>query len=368
MILTNLSRYMNHVFGGEKKSIYDCIDSTFVSSVGKYVDRFEEMIRNYTKARYAIATVNGTNALAMALELAGVEMNEEVITQPLTFVATANAISYKKAIPIFIDVDKNTLSLSPEALQEFLSLNCRIVNGLCFNQQTNRIIRACVPMHTFGFPGRIDEVIEICNRYNIDVVEDSAESLGSLYKGQHTGTFGKLGIYSFNGNKTITCGGGGVIVTNNEKLAKLGKHLTTTAKVPHKWEYSHDHIAYNYRMPNLNAALACAQLEQLDDFIASKRKLALRYQEFFKNDHINFFSEPKGSKSNYWLNTILVSDKPERDSFLEQTNSAGIMTRPAWQLLNTLPMFRDSPYGDLSNSISLANQIVNIPSSINIHI
>jgi perosamine synthetase len=290
--------------GNEKKYLNECIDSTFVSSVGKFVDLFEKKISEYTGAKYAVATVNGTAALHIALLIAGVKPGDEVITQPLTFVATSNAISYCNAKPIFIDVDRDTMGLSPEKLEYFLENHAKWDSSTSqlLNTSTSRPIKACVPMHTFGHPCRIHEIKEICKKFNITLIEDAAESIGSLYspceiyrenendfnkttisrgKGQHTGTFGKLGIYSFNGNKIITCGGGGIIVTNDEDLAKEAKHITTTAKLPHKWEYSHDIIGYNYRMPNLNAALACAQLEQLPGFIENKRKLADKYKDFF---------------------------------------------------------------------------------------
>ncbi len=351
--------------GNEKKYLNDCIDSTFVSSVGKYVDLFEKNIAEYTKAKYAVAAVNGTAALHIALLLAGVETDDEVITQPLTFVATTNAISYTGAKPVFIDVEKSTLGMSPVALEEWLKQNTIIKEGKTINKKTSRRIAAIVPMHTFGHPCRIDEIVEIADKYGIPVVEDAAESLGSRYKGKHTGTFGKLGILSFNGNKIITTGGGGMIVTDDEKLAKLAKHITTTAKKPHPYEYYHDMTGYNYRLTNLAAALGVAQMEQLDNFLESKRKLAEEYKSFFSNfDDVEFFTEPENSISNYWLNVLIFKDKKARDEFLEYSNANTIMTRPAWVLMNKLPMYKDCETGSLGNAEWLADRIVNIPSSV----
>jgi perosamine synthetase len=351
-------------FGNEKKYLNECIDSTFVSSVGKFVDEFEEKIANYTGAKYAIATSNGTSALHISLLLVDVDKNSEVITQPLTFVATCNAISYCGAKPIFVDVDKDTMGLSPSALKYFLENHTRVKKQQCINNKTGKVIKACVPMHTFGHPCRIDEIKDICDHYHINVIEDAAESLGSLYKGKHTGTFGKAGVMSFNGNKIITAGGGGCIITDDEDLAKKAKHLTTTAKVPHKWDFNHDMVGYNYRMPNLNAALLVAQLENLDNFISSKRKLADVYEAFFNSTNYIFVKEPMGSKSNYWLNSILLKNKQQRDEFLDETNSSSIMTRPIWTLMNKLSMFKNAQRGDLTNAEWLEQRVVNIPSSV----
>ena len=351
--------------GNEKKYLNECIDSTFVSSVGKFVDQFEVEFAKKVGSKYAIATVNGTAALHVSLILAGVEKENEVITQPLTFIATCNAISYMGAKPVFVDVDLDTMGLSPSSLLGFLEENCEVVNKQCLNKTTNKIIKACVPMHTFGHPCRIDEIKTICDTWHITLVEDAAESLGSYYKDKHTGTFGKLGAFSFNGNKIITSGGGGVIVTDDEALAKKAKHLTTTAKIPHPYEYRHDMIGYNYRMPNLNAALLVAQMEQLDTFIKSKRDLASKYEEFFKNnENINFIKEPKDSKSNYWLQAIILKDVAKRDEFLDYTNKNGIMTRPIWKLMNELEMFKDAQSTDLTNSKYLEERVVNISSSV----
>ena len=349
--------------GNEKKYVVDAIDSTFVSSVGAYVNRFEEMMVDITGAKYAVATVNGTSALHMALILADVQPQDEVLSQALTFIATANAISYIGAKIVFVDVDKDTLGMSPKALQDFFEANAvKKSDGFTYNKTTGRKISACVPMHTFGLPCRIDEIAAICDEWNICVIEDSAESLGSYYQNKHTGVFGKTGVFSFNGNKTVTCGGGGAIVTNDEVVAKQAKHLTTQAKVPHKWAFLHDEIGYNYRMPNLNAALACAQLEQLNLFIENKRNLAQKYSLLFNNLDVVFVSELEDAKANYWLNTVILKNVEERNAFLEFTNNNGVMTRPVWELMSRLPMFKDCQKDSLTNSIWLADRLVNIPS------
>ena len=351
--------------GNEKKYLNDCIDSTFVSSVGKYVDMFEEQFAKKVGSRYAIATVNGTSALHISLLLADVTKNDEVITQPLTFIATCNAISYIGAKPLFVDVDLDTMGLSPDSLEKFLNENCELKDGYCINKTTNNIIKACVPMHTFGHPCKIDAIKSICDKWNISLVEDAAESLGSYHKKQHTGTFGKVGAFSFNGNKIITSGGGGVIVTDDETLAKKAKHLTTTAKTPHPFEYVHDEIGYNYRMPNLNAALLVAQLEQLDTFCESKRELAEKYATFFSTQNeIQFVKEPKNSKSNYWLQAIIMNNSEQRDQFLEYTNKNGVMTRPIWRLMNELEMFKNAQCSSLVNAKYLEQRVVNISSSV----
>lgn len=353
--------------GNEKKYLSDCIDSTFVSSVGKYVDTFEEEFAKKIGSKYAIATVNGTAALHISLILSDVKKDDEVITQALTFIATCNAISYIGAKPVFVDVDVDTMGLSPKSLENFLETNCEIKNNQCINKTTKKTIKACVPMHTFGHACRITEIKDICDKWNISLVEDAAESLGSYYNEKHTGTFGKIAAFSFNGNKIITSGGGGVIVTDDETLAKRAKHLTTTAKVPHPFEYVHDEIGYNYRMPNLNTALLVAQLEQLDKFVENKKELALKYDEFFKDiDGIDFIKQPKNSSSNYWLQSIKLKDKKQRDEFLEFTNKNGVMTRPIWKLMNELNMFKDCQSTDLTNSEYLEQRVVNIPSSVRI--
>ena len=350
--------------GNEKKYLNECIDSTFVSSVGKFVDELEEKIAKYTGLKYAVATSNGTSALHISLILGGVEQEDEVITQSLNFVASCNAISYCNAKPIFVDVDKDTMGLSPSALKSFLENNTTIKNKQCINNKTNKVIKVCVVMHSYGHPCRIDKIKKICDEYHIFLIEDAAESLGSTYKDKHTGTFGQLGTLSFNGNKIITAGGGGCIVTNNKVLAKRAKHLTTTAKVPHKWYFNHDMVGYNYRMPNINAALLIAQLEKLNDFIVNKRNLANKYEAYFKSTDYNFFKEPKDSKSNYWLNSIILDEKLQRDQFLKETNDSGVMTRPIWNLMNKLPMFKDAQCDNLKNSEWLSERVVNIPSSV----
>jgi len=351
--------------GNEKKYLNECIDSTFVSSVGAFVDKFERDFASYVGAKYAVATVNGTSALHAALMVADVKEGDEVLTQALTFIATANAISYCGAKPVFIDVDIKTLGMSVTSLETFLETNCTLQDNTCINTTTNRIIKACVPMHTFGHPCEIDAIAKICNKWHITLIEDAAESLGSFYKQKHTGTFGKMGCFSFNGNKIITSGGGGVVVTDDETLAKRLKHLTTTAKVPHKWEYAHDMIGYNYRLPNLNAALLVAQLEELEDFLASKRVLAQKYAHFFESfTDIEFIKEPDSAESNYWLNAIICKDKKVRDELLEFTNANGVMTRPIWKLMSELEMFQNCQHDGLENSKYLSDRVINIPSSV----
>jgi len=351
--------------GNEKKYVNECIDSTFVSSVGSFVTQFEKDIEKYTGAKKAVVCVNGTNALHLALLLVGVETQHEVLTQALTFIATCNAISYVGATPIFIDVDNDTLGMSPTALKNWLNKNADLKNGNCINKTTGKIIKACVPMHTFGHPVKIDEIAEICKTFNIEMVEDAAESLGSYYKNQHTGTFGKIGTLSFNGNKTITTGGGGMLLFQDEELGNYAKHLTTQAKLPHRWEFAHDHIGYNYRMPNINAAMGCAQMENIDTIIKNKRETAEKYKTFFSTiSGVKFFTEPTNCKSNYWLNAILFNDKKEQQDFLEFSNNHGVMTRPAWTLMHKLAMFNHCQHDGLTNSIAIEEQLVNIPSSV----
>ena len=353
--------------GNEKKYLEECIDTTFVSSVGKFVDRFEDDIARYTGCRRAVVCVSGTNALHMSLMLAGVERDDEVLTQALTFIATCNALSYIGAHPVFIDVDMDTMGLSPTALRDWLTVNATIKDGECRNKRTGRRIKACVPMHTFGHPVHLDKLVEVCKEYYLEIVEDAAESIGSLYKGRHTGTFGKVGALSFNGNKTITTGGGGMMLFDDEELGALAKHLTTQAKVPHRWEFRHDHIGYNYRMPNINAALGCAQLEHIEEYVSSKRETAHAYEEFFKTvDGIEFFVEPEGCRSNYWLNVVILKDKEAQQNFLQYTNDNGVMTRPIWELMNRLPMFEHCENDGLKNTIWFADRVVNIPSSVRI--
>lgn len=351
--------------GNEKKYLAECIDTTFVSSVGEFVNRFEDEIAKYTGAARAVVCVSGTNALHMSMMLVGVERDDEVLTQALTFIATCNAISYIGAHPVFIDVDKDTLGLSPKAMKVWLEGNAEVRDNACYNKTTGRRIKACVPMHTFGHPCRIDEIAEICAEWNIELVEDAAESIGSFYREKHTGTFGKVGAISFNGNKTITTGGGGMMLFQDKALGDYAKHITTQAKVPHRWEFVHDHIGYNYRMPNINAALGCAQLEHLEEFVADKRATAAMYAKFFKQyPEVTFFTEPENCRSNYWLNVVILKDKAAQHEFLEYTNDNGIQTRPVWELMNRLVMFKECQTDGLINTQWLAERIVNIPSGV----
>jgi len=350
-------------FGNEKRYLSECIDSTFVSSVGKFVDQFESMICEFTGAQYAVATVNGTAALHIALKLVGVDSGDEVITQPLSFIATCNAISYCNARPVFVDVDLDSMGMSPESLRTFLNLNTRHESGVCINTITGKKIAAVVPMHTFGLPCRVEEIEQICQEFSIPLVEDAAESLGSYFNGRHTGTFGKVGTLSFNGNKTITTGGGGMIITNDPDLAKRAKHVTTTAKIAHPYEFIHDEVAYNYRLPNINAALGCAQMELLSYQLKSKREIASEYEKFFSGTNIKFVKEIDRGHSNYWLNAIILEDRTHRDLLLENLNDAGVMSRPIWCLMNKLEMFSDCQAVNLLNSMWLEDRVINIPSS-----
>jgi len=353
------------VFGGtEREDLVACIDSNFVSSVGAQVIEMEQRVAEFAGARFGVAVVNGTNALQVALRLVGVERDCEVITQALTFVATCNSIAYLGARPVFIDVDRSTVGLSPDALLRFLEAHGERRDDACYNRSTGRRIAACQPMHTFGHPARIDEIAEICADWGIALVEDAAESLGSYYKGKHTGSFGQVGVFSFNGNKIITTGGGGMIVTDDDELATQAKHLTTTAKVDHPYEYVHDQLGYNFRMPNLNATLGCAQMEQLPDFLAVKRGIAERYAEFCQEHDLEFVHEPEYARSNYWLNAIILKDRAERDHFLKATNDQGIMTRPIWRMMNELPMYADCQHDGLEVSKWLEERVVNLPSSV----
>ena len=370
VIKNNKAQLHEPVFeGNEWNYVRECIDSTFVSSVGKFVDRFEFDLAEYTGAKYAVAVMNGTSALEIALKLAGVFPNDEVLIPSLTFVATANAVSYCSAIPHFIDSEERTLGIDIYKLSEYLDTNVKIVNRISINKNSGRPIRAIVPMHTFGHPCNLDELVNLANKYNIAIVEDASEALGSYYKGKHVGTFGLFGTLSFNGNKTITTGGGGAILTNNEELAKKAKHLTTTAKVKHSWEFIHDQVGYNYRMPNINAALGCAQLENITNTLKRKRQLFNKYEKAFHNiTGANLVKEPNESKSNYWLQTILLdnSHKNFRDDILKATNKKGIMTRPAWTLMHLLDPYKHFPKMNLSQSINLSKRLINIPSSSNL--
>lgn len=353
------------VFNGrERELLLDTIDSTFVSSVGKYVDRFEADIATLTSSPSAVAVMNGTAGLHVALELVGVAPGDLVVTQSLTFVATCNAISYCNAEPLFIDVDRKTLGLSPTALEAWLSEHAFIDDdGDCRTRVGHRRVKACLPMHTFGHPVDIDALIAVCKLWRLILVEDAAESLGSYYKGRHVGTFGKIGVLSFNGNKIITTGGGGMLLTD-EGTGTRAKHLTTTAKLPHAYEFVHDAVGYNYRLPNLNAALGCAQLEQLPSFLASKRALAGRYSDFFKGSDLRFIVEPDDCCSNYWLNGVICQDRAQRDALLKSTNGAGVTTRPIWRLMTRLPIFAAALRGTLENAEWLEERVVNLPSSV----
>lgn len=352
-----------HFGGKEKEYVLDTIESTFVSSVGAYVNRFEDMMKEITGAKYAIATVNGTTALHLSLIMAGVQRDEIVITQALTFVATANAISHLGAVPVFVDVDLDTMGLSPDALERYFKEETFQKDGQVYSKKSQQRIAAIMPMHSFGHPVQIEKIVEIANQYQIPVVEDAAESLGSYVGNRHTGTMGLVSAFSFNGNKTVTCGGGGALITNDDAIGKRAKHVSTTAKVPHPYEFFHDEIGFNYRMPNLNAALACAQLEQLTEILRGKRVLAKSYIEFFKDSNIIFKQEPTGTTSNYWLNAIQLEDLDARNAFLKTTNESGVMSRPIWTLMSKLPMFKDCERDDLKNSIWLEERIVNLPSS-----
>ena len=350
--------------GNERKYLVECIDSNFVSSVGEKVVEFEEKVAKFTGSNYAIATSNGTAALHVAIQLLGVKPGDEVISQALTFVATCNAISYTGAKPIFVDVDKDTMGLSPTALKKFLEKNAEKKPDGTYNKYSGNKISACVPMHTFGFPCRIKEIAIICHDWNIALIEDTAESLGSFVDGHHTGTFSSMATFSFNGNKIITTGGGGMIVTNNSNLASKAKHITTTSKVPHPYEFVHDEIGYNYRMPNLNAALGCAQMESLEKFLDVKAALAEQWQSFFDLHGVNFVQAIEGCKANHWLNAIILESRKDRDDFLNFTNEKNVMTRPIWNLMSNLDMYKNCQTDDLKNSLWLEDRVVNIPSSV----
>ncbi len=350
--------------GNEIMYLNECINSTFVSSVGKYVDEFEKSFANFVGSKYAVAVVNGTSALHVALKLMGVDHNSDVITQPLSFVATCNAISYCGAHPIFIDVDISTLGMCSESLNNYLKKCTYFRNGILYSKYSRRKISAVLPMHTFGYPCEIDKIYDICKEYNLPLIEDSAESVGSFFKGSHTGTFGDIGVFSFNGNKIITTGGGGMIVTNNSEIARKAKHISTTSKVKHPFKFIHDEIGFNYRLPNINAAIGCAQMENLTEILIKKEELFNKYSQFFSQTEYNYFISSSDCQPNYWLNTILVDNKTKRDRFLIKTNESGIMTRPAWTLLNNLDIYKNSETFKLSNSEWLENRLINIPSSI----
>ncbi|HFQ4858353.1 TPA: LegC family aminotransferase [Vibrio vulnificus] len=349
--------------GNEKAYVMETIDSTFVSSVGKFVDEFERKMEAFTGTPKAVATVNGTAALHAALYMAGVERGDLVITQALTFVATCNALYHMGAEPIFVDVSPVSLGLCPKAMSAFLEDNAQVTEAGCIHKQTGRRIKAVVPMHTFGHPVELDELVAVCLKWNISLVEDAAESLGSFYKGKHTGTIGDFGAVSFNGNKIITTGGGGMVLCGSEEAGRRTKHVTTTAKVPHPYEFFHDEPGFNYRMPNLNAALGCAQMEVLEHYLAQKRQMAHQYQAFFASSDVTFVVEPEYAQSNYWLNAIICADAQQRNELLEQTNAAGVMTRPIWQLMHRLPMFEQALRGDLTHSEFIEAHLINLPST-----
>ncbi|MDC0410294.1 LegC family aminotransferase [Gammaproteobacteria bacterium] len=349
--------------GNEKKYVGETIDSTFVSSVGTFVDSFERKIEAYTGAPKAVATVNGTAALHTALYMAGVRAGDLVITQALTFVATCNALYHMGAQPIFVDVSITSMGLCPRALEVYLEENAQVTELGCVHKKTRQRIKAVLPMHTFGHPVELDELVSICQSWDILLIEDAAESLGSFYKGKHTGTFGEYGAVSFNGNKIITTGGGGMVLCSSSVSGLNTKHVTTTAKAPHSFEFFHDEPGFNYRMPNINAALGCAQMEELDTFVIKKRELATRYESFFSGSDLKLFTEPAYAQSNYWLNAVICADVAQRDELLQQTNTKGIMTRPIWKLMNRLPMFEKCLRGDLTQSVFLEARLVNLPST-----
>ena len=352
--------------GNEKKYLAECVESTFVSYVGKFVTQFEESVQQFTGSKYAVATVNGTSALHIALSLAGVKKGDEVLAPALTFVGSINPISYLGAEPFFVDCEKETLGMCPVKLEEFLEKETTFGDGVRINKKSGKRISACIVVHVFGHPAKVDKIKGVCDRYNIELVEDAAESLGGWYKSKHTGTFAKIGILSFNGNKIVTTGGGGMIITDDEDMAKLARHVTTTAKLPHKWEFIHDCVGYNYRMPNINAAIGVAQMECLDRFLQNKRELTNIYRNFFIKMDVPFFVEKENCRSNYWLNMLFLRDRQERDLFLDFTNSNGVMTRPSWRLMNKLPMFNDCGSTNLDNAEWVEERAVNIPSSVRI--
>lgn len=356
--------HIPHFSGNEKKYVIECIDSTYVSSIGQFVNDFEKSIADLTGAKRCIVCVNGTNAIHLALVACGVEQEDEVLTQPLTFIATVNAISYTLATPVFIDVDKDTMGLSPVSLGKFLRENTVIKGNECYNKITGKRIKACLPMHTFGHAARIDEIKTICEEYHIVLIEDAAEAIGSSYKNKHLGTYGLMGTFSFNGNKTITTGGGGAIITDDEELADKLKHLSTQAKIPHKWRYEHDQIGYNYRMPNINAAIGLAQIENIEYILKQKRKLAQSYKDFFTSIDVKVFEERSNENCNYWLNAVILNSKEQQQTFLTQLNEAGVMCRPIWELMTEMVMFKDCQKTNLDNAQWLSQRVVNIPSSV----
>jgi len=360
----NILLHCPEFFGNEKKYLAECIDTKYVSYMGRFVEEIENVIKEITDTKYAVALVNGTSALYMILLVMGVKRGDEVITQSLSFVATSAAIVHVQGVPVFVDVAQDTLGMSPESLRDFLGEYAKIIDGECFNIKTGRRIKAVVPMHTFGHPVKIDEIQRICDEYSLSLIEDSAQSLGSFYKKKHTGAFGRAGIFSFNGNKLITTGGGGMIITNDKEIADKVHHISTTAKQPHRWDFYHNEIGYNLRMPSLNAAIGLAQLEHFNYILENKQKTAQLYRDFFDALNIKFITEPENAKSNYWLNAIMFDDRKQRNEFLEYTNDNGVQTRPAWTLLHTLPPYRHCQHTEMLNAEYIADRLVNIPSSV----
>ncbi len=353
--------------GNEYKYVQECIDTAWLSSVGKFVDRFEADLADYTGVKRAVAVVNGTAALHICLVVSDVQPDDEVLVPALTFIATANAVTYCHAVPHFVDSSIETLGIDPVALDDYLTDITEVKDGVCRNKKTGRRISAVVPMHTFGHPVDMDAMQTLCEKYHLALIEDAAESIGSFYKGKHTGNVGRVAAMSFNGNKTITTGGGGAVLTNDEELGRLAKHLTTQAKIPHRWAYAHDHIGYNYRMPNINAALGCAQLENLPQYVEKKRRLAEKYRDALCDvKGAQFFLEPAFAKSNYWLNAILLDEKysKQRDEILGALNDAGIGSRPIWNLMYTMPMFADCPRMDCKVDENIGQRLINVPSSV----
>ncbi|MCC7501234.1 MAG: LegC family aminotransferase [Flavobacteriales bacterium] len=349
--------------GNEKAYLAECIDTTFVSYVGKFVERFEKAVMDYTGAKHAVACSSGTAALHMALHVGGVKPGDLVLMPALTFVATANAVRYCQADPLFIDTDRTTLGFDMAQLADYLRTGTERRNDGVYDKATQRRLGACLPVHLFGHVSRLDELVALCAEHDVTLIEDSAEAMGSFFQGRHAGTFGHVGVLSFNGNKTITTGGGGMVITDDEAVAERIRHITTTAKVAHRWEFFHDELGYNYRLTNLNAAIGVAQMEQLDRYITSKRAIAARYAEFFGNGSAQHFAEPADCQSNYWLNVILLADRTERDAFLAYTNDNGVMTRPAWTLMSKLPMYSQCPALSLEGAQWLEDRLVNIPST-----
>jgi len=353
-------------FGNEKKYLTECIDTKYVSYIGKFVACMEDKVREITGAKYAVALTNGTSALHMVLLAIGVRAGDEVVTQSLSFAATSAAIAHAQGTPVFIDVEQSTLGMSPKSLCEFLDKSAEVIDQKCYNITTGKQIKAVMPMHTFGHPVKIEAIKEICDKYSLFLIEDAAESLGSFYRGKHTGTFGRAGVFSFNGNKLVTTGGGGMVITDDEVIVNRIRHISTTAKCPHRWEFYHDEVGYNLRMPSLNAAVGFAQLECFDQILENKRETAHLYREFFNNMGIQFVIEPDNAKSNYWLNAIMFDDRKQRDEFLEYSNNNDVQTRPAWTLLHTLPPYLHCQHTEMPNAEYIADRLVNIPSGVRI--